>query len=250
MAAEALSLCIPQPGQSWTPRQLSAVNPCLEKMSAQDRVQWALDYLPDHAVLSSSFGTQSAVMLHLLTQARPDLPVILIDTGYLFDETYRFIDELTDRLRLNLQIYRPRLSAAWQESRYGRLWEQGVEGLKECNNLYKVEPMERALEELEAGTWFSGLRRSQSDTRRELKVLQKQGRAVKVYPIVDWSNRDVHRYLKHHDLPYHPLWEKGYVSVGDHHTSRPLTAGQDEQDTRFFGLLRECGLHEPERFSA
>ena len=79
--------------------------------------------------------------------------------------------------------------------------------------------------------------------------LQRQGRAVKVYPIVDWSNRDIHQYLKHHDLPYHPLWERGYVSIGDHHSSSPLTEGLTEQQTRFFGLLRECGLHEPERFS-
>lgn len=248
MSAEALKLCIPKPGQTWTETQLAAVAPCLEKKSAEERVQWALDYLPDRPVMTSSFGAQSAVMLHLVSRFRPSIPVILIDTGYLFDETYRFIDELTARLDLNLQIYRPRLSPAWQEIRHGRLWEQGADGIRRYNQMNKVEPMERALEDFDVGTWFSGLRRSQSDTRQRLDVLQRHGQAVKVYPIVDWSNRDVHRYLKANDLPYHPLWHDGYVSIGDHHSSRPLTDGLTEQETRFFGLLRECGLHEPERY--
>ncbi|MCV5991409.1 phosphoadenosine phosphosulfate reductase family protein, partial [Escherichia coli] len=78
--------------------------------------------------VSSSFGIQAAVMLHLVTRAKADIPVILTDTGYLFAETYRFIDELTDALNLNLKVYRAKESANWQEARYGKLWEQGVEG--------------------------------------------------------------------------------------------------------------------------
>jgi phosphoadenosine phosphosulfate reductase len=248
MSAEALKLCIPKPGQTWTETQLAAVSPCLEKKSAEERIEWALDYLPDQPVLTSSFGAQSAVMLHLLTRFRPSIPVVLIDTGYLFEETYRFIDRLVAMLDLDLRIYRPQLSPAWQEVRYGKLWEQGAEGIRRYNQMNKVEPMERALQELQVGTWFSGLRRSQSDTRSRLDVLQRQGEAVKVYPILDWNNRDIHRYLTYHGLPYHPLWEESYVSIGDHHSSRPLTDGLTEQETRFFGLVRECGLHEPERF--
>lgn len=249
MSEQALKLCIPRPGQHWSQQQLDAVNPCLEKMSAQDRVQWALDFLPEDVVLTSSFGVQAAVMLHLVTRLKPEIPVVLIDTGYLFDETYQFIDELTERLDLNLHIYRPQLSPTWQEQRYGRLWEKGAEGIRRYNYLNKVEPMQRVLKDLKVGTWFSGLRRTQSDTRSELSVLQRQGNVVKVYPLVDWNNRDVHQYLKHYDLPYHPLWEQGYVSIGDRHSSRPLQLGESEQDTRFSGLLRECGLHEVEHFS-
>jgi len=248
MSTAGLNLCIPRPGQTWNDAQLEAVNPCLEKKSAPERIQWALDFLPDLPVMTSSFGAQSAVMLHLVTQFRPDIPVVLIDTGYLFDETYRFIDDLVERLGLNLKVYRPQISSAWQELRYGRLWEQGAEGILKYNRMNKVEPMERALGELQVGTWFSGLRRMQSDTRKDVPVLQRHGDLVKVYPIADWSNRDIHNYLKAHSLPYHPLWEKGYVSIGDRHTSRPLTDGMTEQDTRFFGLIRECGLHQPERF--
>lgn len=249
MSEHALKLCIPRPGQHWNEQQLDAVNPCLEKMSAVDRVQWAMDFLPDQIVLTSSFGVQAALMLHLVTQLKPRIPVVLIDTGYLFDETYRFVDELEERLGLNLHIYRPGLSPAWQELRYGRLWKQGAEGIRRYNFLNKVEPMQRALKDLQVGTWLSGLRRSQSDTRSELPVLQRQGNTVKVYPLVDWSNRDVHQYLKRYDLPYHPLWEQGYVSIGDHHSSRPMRLGETEQDTRFSGLLRECGLHEVEHFT-
>lgn len=248
MSSAALNLCIPKPGQSWNPSQLAAVNSCLERMTAQARLEWSLEYLPRQQVLTSSFGAQSAVMLHMLHCLEPRIPVILIDTGYLFAETYRFIDQLVEQLDLDLRVYRPRMSPLWQESRYGKLWEAGAQGIRRYNQMNKVEPMDRALEELDVGTWFSGLRRSQSDTRSQISVLQQFGRTVKVHPIADWSNRDVHRYLKQHKLAYHPLWDKGYVSIGDTHTSRPLSAEMNEQDTRFFGLLRECGLHEAENF--
>ena len=240
--------CSPGPDRIWTDERLAAVNPCLEKKTAAERIEWAMDFLPEQAIMTSSFGAQAAVMLHLVTRLRPDIPVVLIDTGYLFDETYRFIDQLVGRLGLNVQVYGPRVSPAWQESRFGRRWEQGVEGIREYNQLNKVEPMARALRDLQAGTWFSGLRRVQSDTRQNLAVLQRHGRTVKVHPIADWSNRDIHQYLKMHDLPYHPLWDQGYVSIGDRHSSRPLTPGMTEQETRFSGFTRECGLHEPERF--
>lgn len=224
--------------------QLDAINAHLETLTAAQRVEWALDNLPANPIVSSSFGAQSAVMLHLLTQKQPEIPVVLTDTGYLFPETYQFIDDMTKRLNLNLHVYSASMSAAWQEARFGRLWEQGMEGLEQYNQMNKVEPMQRALSELNAGTWFAGLRRSQSDSREKLPVLQKVGDQFKLYPIIDWSNKDLHYYLKEHDLPYHPLWEQGYVSIGDWHTTQSLQEGMSEQDTRFFGLKRECGLHE------
>ncbi len=223
---------------------LADINEALEAMDAQARVAWALENLPANHIVSSSFGAQSAVMLHMLTQAQPNIPVVLTDMGYLFPETYGFIDELTEKLDLNLHVYRAKLSAAWQEARFGRLWEKGIEGIEKYNQMNKVEPMQRALGELKAGTWFAGLRRSQSDTRGKLPVLQKVGNQFKLYPIIDWSNKDLHYYLKEHNLPYHPLWEQGYVSIGDWHTTQSLQEGMNEQDTRFFGLKRECGLHE------
>jgi len=249
MSEPKLKLCIPQPQQSWSNSQLEAINPCLEKLSAKDRVQWALDYLPDQPILTSSFGAQSAVMLHLVTERVPDIPVILIDTGYLFPETYAYVDELRDRLSLNLQIFRAKMSPAWQEVRFGRLWEQGVEGIERYNQMNKVEPMARALKRSNTGIWFSGLRRNQSGSRRDINIVQAhQNNVVKVHPLADWTSRDIHAYMKAYDLPGHPLQDQGYVSIGDHHTSRPLGQQDNDEDTRFFGMVRECGLHQPDRF--
>lgn len=216
----------------------------LAAMPAGDRIRWALDTLPGHHMLSSSFGAQAAVMLHLMVSARPEIPVVLIDTGYLFPETYRFIDELEARLGLNLHVYRPTLSPAWQEARYGKRWQDGVEGLEAYHRDNKIEPMERALDELDVGTWFAGLRRAQSHERAATPFIETSGERWKVHPIADWSDRRVHLYLKEHDLPYHPLWDKGYVSIGDVHTTRPITEVQSAEEVRFFGLRRECGLHE------
>jgi phosphoadenosine phosphosulfate reductase len=223
---------------------LGHCNRRFEKLSAVERVDWSLRHLPAQHVLSSSFGAQAAVTLHLLTDAMPDIPVILIDTGYLFPETYRFVDELRERLNLNLKIYRAPLSSAWQEARYGERWLKGRDGLDAYNEENKVQPMKTALRELNAGTWFAGLRRSQSKSRAGTQYLEWSGDRWKVHPIADWSDRDVHRYLKQHALPYHPLWHEGYTSIGDYHTSHSIHEMADESQTRFFGLQRECGLHQ------
>ncbi len=216
----------------------------LANMSAEERVAWALDRLPGEHIVSSSFGAQSAVMLHLMSAQKADIPVVLIDTGYLFPETYRFIDEMQQRLDLNLKVYRSDTSSAWQEARYGRRWERGVDGISDYNHDNKVLPMEKALLELDTGTWFAGLRRSQSSSRAETPLVDSSGQRWKVHPIADWSDRDIYQYLKKHDLPYHPLWEKGYVSIGDVHTTRSLAEVGSLDETRFLGLQRECGLHE------
>lgn len=223
---------------------IKEANPFLEKKTAEERVAWALERFGEKAVMGSSFGAQSAVMLHLVTTQMPRIPVILVDTGYLFPETYRFVDELTERLSLNLRVYRPRLSAAWQEARYGKLWEKGLEGLEQYGRMNKDEPMQRALEELDAEAWLVGLRRSQGSSRKKLNPLAVQNGIVKVHPIIDWTDRDIFEYLKKHGLPYHPLWEEGYVSIGDVQTTRRLTDGLTEEETRFFGMKRECGLHD------
>lgn len=223
---------------------LAELNGQLEKLTAQERVSWALENLPGEFVLSSSFGIQAAVCLHLVTRQRPDIPVILTDTGYLFPETYQFIDALTEQLQLNLQVFRAEHSPAWQEARYGKLWDQGVEGIERYNLLNKVEPMNRALESLGAKSWFAGLRREQSGSRATLPVLAVQRGVFKILPIIDWDNKQIFQYLKDHGLSYHPLWDQGYLSVGDTHTTRKWEPGMSEEETRFFGLKRECGLHE------
>ena len=222
---------------------LSEISAGLEKVSAEERVRWALERFQTHTMLSTSFGVQSAVLLHMVTQQWSDIPVVMVDTRYLFPETYRFADQLTERLKLNLKVYRAEVSAAWLEARHGKMWEHGVEGIERYNKINKVEPMQRAIRELDVQGWITGLRRQQAKSRKEVGVLQLQKGVTKIQPIIDWTDRMIYEYLKKYDLPYHPLWEQGYVSIGDVHTTRPLTANMTEEETRFFGLKRECGLH-------
>ena len=216
-----------------------------ESATAQERVNWAADLFGDDLIMTTSFGAQSAAMLHLVTSVLPDIPVVFIDTGYLFPETYRFAAELTERLELNLKKYRSPISAAEQEALHGRLWEQGADGLKTYNFMNKVEPMDRAIKELGARAWLAGLRRSQGESRASRRVVESQNKMTKIYPILDWDDRELHQYLEANGLPYHPLWELGYVSIGDWHSTSKLEPGMSEADTRFGGVKRECGLHEP-----
>ncbi len=216
-----------------------------ESATAQERVNWAADLFGDDLIMTTSFGAQSAAMLHLVTSVLPDIPVVFIDTGYMFPETYRFAAELTEKLNLNLKKYRSPISAAEQEALHGRLWEQGADGLKTYNFMNKVEPMDRAIKELGARAWLAGLRRSQGESRASRRVVESQNKMTKIYPILDWDDRELHQYLEANGLPYHPLWELGYVSIGDWHSTSKLEPGMSEADTRFGGVKRECGLHEP-----
>ncbi|HEX6832783.1 MAG TPA: phosphoadenylyl-sulfate reductase [Rudaea sp.] len=222
---------------------LADINAWLAARRPEERIEWAIATLPGEHALSSSFGAQSSAVLHLVTHEKPNIPVVLIDTGYLFPETYRFADELTERFGLNLKVYRPSLGVAWMEARFGRLWEQGLEGLQRYNSLRKVEPMQRALRDLGARTWIAGLRRAQTQERRSIDFLELRDSRWKFHPIADWDDADVWNYLQAHQLPHHPLWDRGYVSIGDVHTTRPWEPGMSSEDTRFFGLKRECGLH-------
>lgn len=224
--------------------EVSAWNRDLAGRGAQERVRWVLEQFRGQAILSTSFGAQAAVMLHLVTRIDPQIPVVFIDTGYLFPETYRFAEELTKKLGVNLKVYNPAMTAARQEAIYGKLWEQGVEGLEKYGRINKVEPMNRALQELGARVWLTGLRREHASSREDLPVLKRQRRVLKVHPIIDWTDRQVGQYLAEHDLPYHPMWEQNYVSIGDTHSTSRFVDGMKPEDTRFGGVKRECGLHE------
>lgn len=229
---------------------VARINELMRVRSARERVVLAVENLPSTHIVSSSFAIQSAATLHLLTSVIPDVPVVIIDTGYLFPETYRFIDALRSRLQLNLVVYRTRLSPAWQEARHGARWEQGESQLATYNLENKVKPMQEALDELQVGTWFAGIRAAQTEHRRSLDFVERQGGLYKVHPVLDWSDREVHDYLKRHALPYHPLREQGYISVGDVHSTRALRDVDDASQLRFNGLKRECGLHEMIRTEA
>lgn len=230
-----------------SPLDLNNINEKLALVNATEVVAWAKTEFGSNLVLSTSFGIQSAVMLHLVTQVVPDIPVIWIDTGYLPKETYLFAEELTSKLNLNLKVYQSHLTPARMEAIYGKLWEKkDVESLNLYDRIRKVEPMQRALQELSAKAWLAGLRQNQTQFRQQLDYVNQQGEQYKILPILRWSSKDIYEYLSKYDLPYHPYFDQGYVSVGDWHSSRPLSADDDdERDTRFHGLKQECGLHLP-----
>lgn len=226
---------------------LRAVNDNLAIAKAEDIIRWAKAEFGQHLVMSTSFGIQSAVMLHLVTQIVPEIPVIWIDTGYLPSETYLFAEELVQRLNLNIFVYQSHLSPARMEAIHGKLWQKkDIESLNLYDRIRKVEPMQRALKDLQAHAWLAGLRQNQTQFRQKLDFVNQQGKQYKILPILKWNSRDVYQYLTKHDLPYHPFFDQGYVSVGDWHSSRPLNFDDDnERDTRFHGVKQECGLHLP-----
>ncbi|CAL4326482.1 phosphoadenylyl-sulfate reductase [Buchnera aphidicola] len=225
-------------------KMLSELNCLISNYSAEERISWALKNLPSVHIMSSSFGIQSIVLLDLVIAQKPDIPIILIDTGYLFPQTYNFIDFLTKKFNLNIQVFRSTISPAWQEARYGKLWTKGIKGINFYNDINKVQPMNFALKQLSAQTWFAGLRRDQSKSRKLLPFLSIQKGVFKILPILDWSNNKIYQYFKTKNLDVHPLSKDGYSSLGDIHTTSKHISGMLEEETRFFGLKRECGLHE------
>ncbi len=226
---------------------LDQSNQLLINAKAETIIAWAAQTFGEELVMSTSFGIQAAVMLHLVTSVVPQIPVIWIDTGYLPPETYQFAEELTQRLQLNLHVYQSPLSPARMEALHGKLWQQkDVDSLNRYDQIRKVEPMQQALKDLNATAWLTGLRRDQTKYRQQLQPVTRQGDYYKIFPILTWNAKAIYEYLTAHDLPYHPYFDQGYVSVGDWHSSRPLTEGdENERDTRFHGLKQECGLHLP-----
>ncbi len=224
--------------------EIDELNEALAGLDVRERLALIGEHWGRLAVASTSAGAQSAVMLHLLSEHLPDLPVIFVDTGYHFPETYRYLSELQERFPVNLQVYTPKTTAAQQEALHGKLWEQGEEGLEKYGLINKVEPMNRALADNGASVWLSGVRREHSQSRANRPFVERQKDTLKVYPILDWTGDDVANYMEIYSLPQHPLVASGYVSIGDWHSSSPLGEGMRPEDTRFNGIKRECGLHE------
>jgi len=215
----------------------------LARLKAGERLELLHEGYGSRLVASTSFGLQAAVMLKLIADHAPGIPVVFIDTGYHFPETYRYADELAKRFGTDLRVYQPTHSAARMEALWGPLWDQGKEGMDRYAMLTKIEPMDRALRELGADVWISGVRRSHSSTRIERPFAEQQKRTLKVYPILDWPDAQISAYMHDHGLPPHPLAEQGYVTMGDWHSTQPAVDGLDAEATRFNGEKYECGLH-------
>lgn len=228
------------------PDYISEVNTVHDNSSPEVMIEWAASVGP--VAMSSSFGMQASVLLHLASQIIPGLPVIMVDTGYLPRETYLYAEELKELLNLNLVVVsNTQWSPARMEAIYGRLWEQDeADAHKLYGQMRKAEPLATALDGLEPGPQLllSGVRSSQTKARANMKRVSRQrdGR-LKVLPILRMSDSEVENYMQDHNLPRHPLTAAGYVTVGDWHSSRPLKEGEDPRGTRFGGKFEECGLH-------
>lgn len=214
-----------------------------DDFTAEEVVKWAHDAFGDGLVLQTSGGIQAAVMLKLVTSVVPNVKVVFVDTGYLPQDTMEYMETLRRELNLNLTISRPKLTPQEIESQYGKLWETD-------NHLYgditKVEPMNRALDELGATAILSGLRSEQTSNRGGLSTVSFDmgSHRFKILPILKWSKPQVKEFQANMNLSRHPLESKGFATVGDAHSSRALKAGEtNERATRFGGKAQECGLH-------
>jgi phosphoadenosine phosphosulfate reductase len=188
------------------PVQLSAE---LVNLRAGQRLELLYDRLGSRLVASTSFGLQAAVMLKLIHDHAPKIPIVSIDTGFLFPETYRYAEELMEKFPLDYRIYQPTLSAARIQALWGNLWENGKEGADRYALLTKVEPMNRALREIGGDVWISGLRRSHSDTRQDRPFAEQQKRTLKVYPILDCFSINTNFPVIHSPNKATSLWAIG-----------------------------------------
>jgi phosphoadenosine phosphosulfate reductase len=207
----------------------------LETAQPADVVRWAADtYGADGLVVTASF--EDAVLVHVAATAVPGIEITLLDTQYLFAETRWLVDELTKQLDLNLRVVHP-LPAIVPDN----LWQTDVEA---CCAVRKVEPLARAVAGKQA--WITGVRRADGPTRANAPVAAYDiGRGlVKINPLAAFTDDDMALYLQLHDLPVHPLVDKGYASIGCWPCTRPVAPGEDKRAGRWSGNAKtECGLH-------
>jgi phosphoadenosine phosphosulfate reductase len=211
-------------------------------ISAENIIAQALE-AEGTACLTCSFQAEDMVVLHLVRERLPNVPVLFLETGYHFDEVYRYRDEMTARYGLNLVNVMPERTVAEQESEFGILYQTQPD---QCCKLRKVGPLFAALANYDI--WFTGLRRAQSPTRANLQALDtfplpSGKKLLKVSPLADWSDKDVWTFAREHDIPLLPLYNAGYTSIG----CEPCTAlpgdPANARSGRWAGRKLECGIH-------
>lgn len=212
-----------------------------ETKTPQEIIKWAVDTFWPQIALSSSFQTQSVPLLHMACFVRRDILILFLDTGYHFWETHMFREQLSSHWQLNvLDLYRdPRWDVfARQQTRLLPLDDPDL-----CCFIHKVQPMQRALKDMQ--TWISGIRRDQTPVRAQAQILELQEDGLlKINPLLNWTKEDVQRYAKEHRLPAHPLFQRGYRSIGCSPCTVAIGLNEDERAGRWAGRGKiECGLH-------
>ncbi len=220
----------------------------LDKLTPEEKLNWACEQFGSNFAVTTSFGIQSAVLLHMVNNLKSALkiPIIWVDTGYLAPETYSYAEQLRNQLNLNLKVTQSEISPARMEALYGKLWEsESVKDLEEYHRIRKIEPLDKAFEELDIACWASGVRSNQTKHRQSMTFLDPIRNRLSIRPLLNWTQKDIFYYMHKNNLPQHPLFEKGYSTVGDWHSSGPDGIEAKGRDTRFGGLKQECGIHLP-----
>ncbi|MBX3215856.1 MAG: phosphoadenylyl-sulfate reductase [Labilithrix sp.] len=220
--------------------ELARASERLERATPAERLAFAVDTFGEGLLFTSSFGAQSGVLLHLWSEVARHLPVVFIDTGFLFPETLAYRDAIAERLGLTVRVLRPDIATADFVARWGDDVQRRDPDF--CCGLNKVAPL-APLRDAARG-WVSGLRRDQSRAREGVRVLAREGHLVRVHPLATLTKADVARYLAEHDLPEHPLVARRYLSIGCAPCTRPIADGEDERAGRWAWTNKtECGLH-------
>ena len=226
-------------------KELSRLATGLEEATPQDILKWAFQqYHPDISLACSFGGITSMALLDMAVKIEPDVNVFYLDTDFLFPETYALRDEVARRYNINPVAFKSRWTPEAQAKEFGEaLWNRDPDL---CCELRKVEPNWRALEGKKA--WIAGLRRDQSVERAQTPAVQwdAQFGLVKVNPLVNWDEQRVWAFIARHDLPYNPLHDRGYPSIGCTNCTRAVQPGEDPRAGRWSGTDQtECGLHVP-----
>ncbi|MEM9634252.1 MAG: phosphoadenylyl-sulfate reductase [Pseudomonadota bacterium] len=223
--------------------EVAALNAQFEDQSAQEILMGAIrhQFAGDIAMVSS-FGADSAVLLHMVAQIDPSTPVLFIDTVKLFPATLLYRDELVDQLGLtDVRTFKPTKEDLQKQDPAGMLWMSDTDA---CCHMRKVLPLEQALNGFEA--WISGRKRFQSASRSSLEHFELDAGRVKVNPLADWTAAEILDYATAHNLPPHPLVAQGYPSIGCMPCTDKVAPGEDPRSGRWRGQEKtECGIHWP-----
>lgn len=213
----------------------------LESATPQEILSWACGRF-ERICVAASFGKDSVTLLHMLRDIKPGIDVVYLDTGYDFPETLAFIQALRAEWGLNIKEYGPPLGVEEQEQHFGAdLYKTDPD---RCCGIRKVEPMARALEGYDA--WITGLRRDETEFRKHIQVVEVQDGIQKVNPLANWTEEDVWGYIRANGVPYNPLYDKGYRSLGCWPCTLAGTWGRFERAGRWAGTGKEggeCGIH-------
>jgi phosphoadenosine phosphosulfate reductase len=225
--------------------KIDAVQAGAESWSAEDVLRWGLEEFHPHAAIASSFGAEDVALIDLAVRVRPDVRVFTLDTDFLFAETYELIDKIERKYGIRVERVKSAYTPDEQAEKFGpKLWTIDP---NQCCSLRKVEPLKSKLAGLSA--WVTGIRRDQAPTRANARKIEwdKGFGLVKVNPLVDWTWDRVWEYIRDHDVPYNPLHEQNYPSIGCVQCTRQVLPGEDPRAGRWSGFAKkECGLHAPE----